>query len=173
MHARMRGIDDTYEEFGNASKGNTTEEDDSLFDFGGKQRPKQQQQQGSQDRRNAKKKILPRVGDETSEDGGDEPSASLALRTQEAWKRKSARQPKNNKNINTYTDESQQHVSFSATNPLIHRYNENATEASTLAGASLNSEYTKSIESEVEDAIKDIFLIGSGTGNNPGRRKLK
>eukprot|EP00977_Amphora_coffeiformis_P003333 scaffold620_cov169-Amphora_coffeaeformis.AAC.3 len=169
MRARMRGIDDAYEEFGNAStKGNTTEEDDSLFDFGGKQRQKQQQQQANQNRRNAKKKFAPTGGDETSEDGGNEPCTSLALRTQEAWKRKSARQPKNSNN----TPADEQHVSFSATNPLIHRYNENATEVSTLAGASLNSEYTKSMESEVEDAIKDIFLIGSGTGNNPGRRKL-
>jgi len=43
----------------------------------------------------------------------------------------------------------------------------------TFAGRSLNSEYTKSAESEVEDLIKDIFMIGSGKGNHPGRRKVK
>lgn len=43
----------------------------------------------------------------------------------------------------------------------------------TFAGRSLNSEYTKSAESEVEDLIKDIFMIGSGKGNQPGRRKVK
>lgn len=164
MHARMQGIEDAYEEFGNASiRGNTTEEDDSLFDFGEKQRQKHQA-----GRRNFKKKTLPSTGDETSEDGCvNEPSTSLALRSQEAWKRKSARQPKNK------VDEAQ-HVSFSSNTPSVHRYNDTyTTEASTLGGASLNSEYTKSMESEVEDAIKDIFLIGTGTGNQPGRRKLK
>jgi hypothetical protein len=38
---------------------------------------------------------------------------------------------------------------------------------------SLNSEYTKTIESEVEDVIKDIFLIGTESKSKPGRRKLK
>ena len=46
-------------------------------------------------------------------------------------------------------------------------------ETSTLGGRSLNSYYTKSAESEMEDLIKDIFLIGSARASNPGRRKLK
>ncbi len=37
-------------------------------------------------------------------------------------------------------------------------------------GGSLNSLYTKTIESEVEDAIKDLLLIGTGRATNPGRR---
>jgi hypothetical protein len=38
---------------------------------------------------------------------------------------------------------------------------------------SLNSEYTKTIESEVEDVIKDILFIGTEFKSKPGRRKLK
>lgn len=38
---------------------------------------------------------------------------------------------------------------------------------------SLESLYTKSAESEVEDILKDIFMIGNGDDTNPGRRKPK
>ena len=38
---------------------------------------------------------------------------------------------------------------------------------------SLNSEYTKTLESEVEDVIKDILMIGDGSASKPGRRKFK
>ena len=38
---------------------------------------------------------------------------------------------------------------------------------------SLNSEYTKTLESEVEDVIKDILMIGDGKSSKPGRRKFK
>jgi hypothetical protein len=40
-------------------------------------------------------------------------------------------------------------------------------------GWSLNLEYTKGLEREVEDMIKDIMFIGSGKSSMPGRRKLK
>lgn len=46
-------------------------------------------------------------------------------------------------------------------------------ETSTLGGRSMNSWYTKSAESEVEDIIKDIFLIGNAADSRPGRRKVK
>jgi hypothetical protein len=38
---------------------------------------------------------------------------------------------------------------------------------------SLNSDYTKTLESEVEDMIKDILFIGTGGNSKPGRRKIK
>lgn len=164
---RIRGIEESYEEFGigngsisSAFKGgNTTEEEDSLFDFehGGGRAPRLPALP-------PKSPVLEGgTGDETSED--DRPGASaLTLRTQEAWKRKAMREKK---------AKSDNHVAFTETNPTVHRYAEYTAENSTLAGNSLNSEYTKSMESEVEDAIKDIFMIGSGTSNNPGRRKLK
>ncbi len=43
----------------------------------------------------------------------------------------------------------------------------------TYAGRSMHSVYTKSNESEVEDLLKDIFLVGSGKSTDPGRRELK
>ncbi len=44
---------------------------------------------------------------------------------------------------------------------------------STYAGRSMHSVYTKSYESEAEDFIKDIFLVGRGEATNPGRRQLR
>jgi hypothetical protein len=38
---------------------------------------------------------------------------------------------------------------------------------------SLNSEYTKTLESEVEDVVKDFLLIGHEQHSRPGRRKFK
>lgn len=38
---------------------------------------------------------------------------------------------------------------------------------------SLESMYTKSVESEAEDILKDIFMIGNGEATNPGRRNVK
>ena len=47
-------------------------------------------------------------------------------------------------------------------------------DAETVASAtSANSDYTKSMESEVEDIFKDLFFIGSGAANKPGRRPFK
>jgi hypothetical protein len=42
-----------------------------------------------------------------------------------------------------------------------------------LAGRSLNSLYSKSALSEVEDFFSDILLLGSGDYRNPGRRPVK
>lgn len=58
---------------------------------------------------------------------------------------------------------------------IVHNYYpaEDTLDSTTLGGRSMNSLYTKSAESEVEDIIKDIFMIGSGEGTNPGRRKIK
>jgi hypothetical protein len=38
---------------------------------------------------------------------------------------------------------------------------------------SLNSEYTKTVESELEDMIKDVLFIGNPNTSRPGRRKYK
>ena len=42
-----------------------------------------------------------------------------------------------------------------------------------LGSQTLNSEYTKSYESEVEDIVKDFLMIGSGRGSHPGKRARK
>ena len=49
---------------------------------------------------------------------------------------------------------------------------DNTTQIS-ITDRSLNSEYTKSMDSEVEDIINDLFFLGSGAGRNPGRRPFK
>mmetsp|Transcript_52277 Transcript_52277/g.126400 ORF Transcript_52277/g.126400 Transcript_52277/m.126400 type:complete len:1083 (-) Transcript_52277:1932-5180(-) len=43
----------------------------------------------------------------------------------------------------------------------------------TLGGRSLTSEYTKTMESEVEDMIKDLMFIGDGKSAKPGRRQFR
>jgi len=66
-------------------------------------------------------------------------------------------------------------VSFGQTN-TIHRFESEQQDDSAEVMSfdrSLNSEYTKTIESEVEDVIKDIFLIGTPDKNKPGRRKYR
>jgi hypothetical protein len=69
-------------------------------------------------------------------------------------------------------------VRFSQNDDTIHHFEpdpdpDETLDSLTFGGRSLNSEYTKSAESEVEDFIKDILMIGSGKGSNPGRRKVK
>lgn len=57
---------------------------------------------------------------------------------------------------------------------IVHSYEaDHESNGNSFTERSLNSFYTKSAESEVEDIIKDIFMIGTGKGTNPGRRKLK
>jgi len=52
-------------------------------------------------------------------------------------------------------------------------YTQEFEDDDTYAGRSMDSVYTKSAESEVEDLLKDFFLIGRGKANNPGRRRLR
>jgi hypothetical protein len=71
-----------------------------------------------------------------------------------------------------------QGVSFGITD-TVHHFQPDTDDDGTLGtynsidDRSLNSEYTKTIESEVEDVIKDILLIGTEFKSKPGRRKLK
>ena len=58
----------------------------------------------------------------------------------------------------------------------VHHYQPEEDEENTCytdEERSLNSEYTKTLESEVEDVIKDILMIGDGKSSKPGRRKFK
>jgi hypothetical protein len=67
-------------------------------------------------------------------------------------------------------------VSFGPSN-TIHRFETTEEgekeELMSYDNRSLNSEYTKSLESEVEDMIKDIFFIGTQGTSRPGRRKYR
>jgi len=103
-------------------------------------------------------------------------SIGLQERAQQAWK---SRQRK------TSTIKSRQgkvsNVSFGNSN-TVHHFNpgdnyrqlyHKEDDDDVSLDRSLNSEYTKSLESEVEDVIKDIFLIGNPRKSKPGRRKFR
>ena len=134
------------------------EDDDSLFDF--------------EERNKRREKSMSEESDEISQ---DDYQMNLQKRTQAAWEQQRSISPI--KTIN----ESNGHphgVKFGK-DDIVHNYDPNSGDAdetfdnTTVGGRSLNSLYTKSAESEVEDIIKDIFLIGTGEGTNPGRRKFK
>lgn len=94
-------------------------------------------------------------------------SSSLQERTQEAWTFRSKR---------SFSASSPKAITagvhFENTN-TVHHFDDQETVGTTGTNHSLNSLYTKSPESEAEDLIKDLLMIGSGGHSNPGRRKLK
>lgn len=122
------------------------EDDDSLFDF--------------EERNKRKEKSMSEESDDLSQD-------DLQKRKQAAWQRSKIESAGNPHGVKFGKDD------------IVHNYDPNSGDAdetfdnTTIGGRSMNSLYTKSAESEVEDIIKDIFLIGSGEGTNPGRRKFK
>jgi hypothetical protein len=106
----------------------------------------------------------------------------LQERAHQAWK---SRQRKNSNMRSKYDSKSQpdksSNVSFGASDTIHHfdpgvqnrdQLNNEGDEDVSL-DRSLNSEYTKTLESEVEDMIKDILLIGSPKKSKPGRRKFR
>jgi hypothetical protein len=159
----------------------SAEDDDSLFDFVDNKNEK--------DRINSKQQQ--KLGHYSSEE--DAPT-TLQQRAQAAWKRKKALQQQQQLQQQTLVPVAASTTNTTATTPMVsfgkddvvHNYdphqNQNEISAdvdtttldsTTLGGRSINSLYTKSAESEVEDLIKDIFMIGSGEATNPGRRKIK
>lgn len=109
-------------------------------------------------------------------------SAGLQERAHQAWK---SRQRKNSamrlKNDYKSRSDKVSNVSFGASDTIHHfepdvlnrhHYNNEDDEDISL-DRSLNSEYTKTLESEVEDMIKDILFIGSPKKSKPGRRKYR
>eukprot|EP00536_Pseudo-nitzschia_multiseries_P013739 jgi/Psemu1/291040/fgenesh1_pg.607_\ len=110
-------------------------------------------------------------------------SSSLQERSYQAWK---SRQRKSSSIRSKQESDSRPkkgtNVSFGASN-TIHRFetdkgdqnqyqNEDKEDNMSL-DRSLNSEYTKTLESEVEDMIRDILFIGNPDKNKPGRRKYR
>lgn len=105
--------------------------------------------------------------------------SSLKKRSEEAWekrdkkeKRKLKGQAKNHDEVNVERSTS---VSFGKKN-RVHEFKRDEStndDGTNITADNDNSEYTKSMESEVEDLIKDLFFIGEGTVTNPGRRKVK
>ena len=105
--------------------------------------------------------------------GAVSPNSRLQERTQAAWKRKSAAKRSTTPDFSESKDT--QSVSFGKDH-TVHTFEpdlEATVETKSISQRSLNSEYTKSAESEVEDVIKDILLIGPGESTKPGRRKIK
>jgi hypothetical protein len=123
------------------------------------------------------------VDDDTStENYGANPvyTTSLQERAHQAWK---SRQQKKNSSFRSKLDGGAKskgtNVSFGAPNTVHHFEPEpplprpDDEETLTSMDRSLNSEYTKTLESEVEDMIKDILLIGNSKMSRPGRRKIR
>ncbi|VEU43013.1 unnamed protein product [Pseudo-nitzschia multistriata] len=101
-------------------------------------------------------------------------SNTLQERSQQAWK---SRQKKNS--IARTKHDNGPNTSVGAPNRIHHfetqdqyEYRSKDKEDMSL-DRSLNSMYTKTLESEVEDMIKDILFIGSPDKNKPGRRKYR
>jgi len=110
---------------------------------------------------------------------------SLRKRSEQAWTKRSnaVTGKKKNKDANDFSNTKpkslKKDVSFGAKNS-VHEFQpdeedeeDNQTAITGLTGVSLNSTYTKSMDSEVEDMVKDFFFIGNGASTNPGRRKIK
>lgn len=162
------------------------EDDDSLFDFRDKKKKSSYAEVNKSTsglKKGRRKGVpLPEEDDDTSVEAYGNiapPPTTIQERTQAAWDRKRRTAANNGSSANEAPGprENSHGVSFE-NHETIHRYPNDMNDSmenenSTLAGHSLNSEYTKSMESEVEDAIKDLFMIGSSKGKNPGRRKLK
>lgn len=123
--------------------------------------------------------------DDTSTDCTFSPHAptNLQQRAHQAWK---SRQQKKNSSLKVKLDDSSNNnnnpavvqaprgnVSFGKSTTVHHFESEGTRDDGTVCDRSLNSEYTKTMESEVEDMIKDILFIGSAKVTNPGRRQIR
>lgn len=119
--------------------------------------------------------------------------SNLQERTQQAWRSRrqknsslrSKRDPQEPRSTNTVSFKGKDTVQYFE--PHVEEVTDDGTDENTddvndevtdetntsIDERSLNSEYTKGLESEVEDMIKDIFFIGNGATSQPGRRKYK
>jgi len=177
--------------------------DDSLFeDLGDGTKRNQQQNLPSQRNKMSRKKTRHRssssrkYSDDVDESSIETPAersgskitaspASLSLRAQEAWKRnrqhdkaeRAGAPLKSNPKAATAASDpidtspnKRSQVSFGATDTVHHYPNTNPETSTTYSHA---SDYTKSMESEVEDLFKDFLLIGDSKDNKPGRKKIQ
>ena len=109
-------------------------------------------------------------------------ATELQERAHQAWK---SRQRKNSTIRSKHDSKTPPHkssiVSFGASDTIHHfdagvlnqNQYKNEDEDNVTLDRSLNSEYTKTLESEVEDMIKDILFIGNPKKSKPGRRKYR
>lgn len=109
-------------------------------------------------------------------------ATELQERAHQAWK---SRQRKNStirsKHDSKSPPDKSSIVSFGASDTIHHfdagvlnqNQYKNEDEDNVSLDRTLNSEYTKTLESEVEDMIKDILFIGNPEKSKPGRRKYR
>jgi hypothetical protein len=161
----------TGQEQGHDTEGEKQErgDDDSLFDF--EEAARRQAKANMKLRRGRRSGEEEHNEDDTSVEkdyGAVTPQTNLQERTQAAWRRKSGAAKRA-----TSPDFSRdnQSVSFGK-DDTVHTYEPTVEGTIGTSCRSLNSEYTKSAESEVEDVIKDIFMIGTQNTTKPGRRKV-
>lgn len=150
-------------------------DDDSLFDFeeAARLRAKAAEKVNKKLRRGRRSQDEDDEEDDTSLEkdyGAVNPQTNLQERTQAAWKRKSlAARRATSSEISR--EAQSQNVSFGK-GDTVHTFEPTLDGTIGTSVRSLNSEYTKSAESEVEDVIKDIFMIGTSNTTKPGRRKV-
>jgi hypothetical protein len=109
------------------------------------------------------------------------PATSLQERTHQAWKSRQKKSSSLRSSSKQDPSQPKAAVSFGKQN-TVHHFQPSAheeyekrrqEEEDASVDRSLNSEYTKTLESEVEDMIKDILFIGTSDKSKPGRRKYK
>lgn len=157
------------------------DDDDSIFDFEADR--KRKKLAAVKDRRRARRNQ--RMEDDNS---SIEPDVSLQERAQQAFltrNRKLVKEPVTPKrpiqerrgrspgSPNVSFDKNIATVQYYVTEEEDEEEEEEDETVVSEADRTMFSEYTKSMESEVEDLFKDLFFIGSGKSSKPGRRATK
>ena len=156
---------------------NSADDDDSLFDF-------------EEQRHAARMTSLRRAGSSRARSSRDEPSdddsslrndygpvrgtspTNLQERAQEAWKTRAKAQKSG-----VATKKTDPAVSFGKGDTVhefevVPAYDEQTVETAGTNRSNVST-YSKSMESEYEDVVRDLFFIGSDSKTRPGRRKVK
>eukprot|EP00543_Licmophora_paradoxa_P000651 CAMPEP_0202450868 /NCGR_PEP_ID=MMETSP1360-20130828/9405_1 /ASSEMBLY_ACC=CAM_ASM_000848 /TAXON_ID=515479 /ORGANISM="Licmophora paradoxa, Strain CCMP2313" /LENGTH=760 /DNA_ID=CAMNT_0049069277 /DNA_START=6 /DNA_END=2288 /DNA_ORIENTATION=+ len=153
-----------YEEFGlspgstatGSSRPNRPEDDDSLFDFEESiKASKSAARKAAAERRERRVRQSLIEDDETSVET-EELDTAIKERTIMAFKVRRSR--------------SNPMVSFDKAPDTVHTFQR---DSSVEEEKSITSTYTKSMESEVEDVIKDLLFIGDQSRSKPGKRRIK
>ena len=172
-----------------AAGADTAGDEDSLFNFEAADERKRLRAAGAVEAnaRSTKPRRFRRNRKSEDDNSSLEADDSLQKRTQQAYQRR-------NRNLYKGTNAPQRPskaaaqrlsniVCFDTNEDMMFNFAEEKKKATpavemtevetTASGFSLNSEYTKSMESEVEDLFKDLLFIGDGKMSKPGRRSYK
>jgi hypothetical protein len=122
------------------------------------------------------------AADETSTETNVRSPTNLHERSLQAWRYRQKKNKSLKKAVDIFVEESQPHNSTSPQQVQFEGDNDvqsfdapmsEVTDISFEDEKSLSSEYTKTLESEVEDLIKDVLFIGNGNTSRPGRRQYR